>query len=51
MDWTNSDLLTADEPLETSELPQSLLIVVGGYIAPELGQMLYRFGSYITNLE
>src|SRR2546425_3733468 len=49
--YLTSDLLTADEPMELRELPQSLLIVGGGYIALELGQMFSRFGTTVTILE
>jgi mercuric reductase len=49
--YLTSDLLTSDEPLELTELPASLLIVGGGYIALELGQMFRRFGSEVTVLE
>jgi mercuric reductase len=46
-----SDLLTVDEAMELRELPRSLLIVGGGYIALELGQMFARFGTDVTILE
>ena len=49
--YLTSDLLTADEPMELRELPQSLLIVGGGYIALELGQMFSRFGTTVTIVE
>ena len=49
--YLTSDLLTVDEQLELRELPQSLLIVGGGYIALELGQMFSRFGTTVTILE
>lgn len=49
--YLTSDLLTNDEPMELRELPKSLLIVGGGYIALELGQMFFRFGSDVTILE
>jgi mercuric reductase len=49
--FLTSDLLTNDEPMEIQELPQSLIIVGGGYIALELGQMLRRFGVGVTILE
>ncbi|MCI0459319.1 MAG: mercury(II) reductase [Gemmataceae bacterium] len=49
--YLTSDLLTSDEPIELRELPHSLLIVGGGYIALELGQMFHRFGSQVTLLE
>ncbi|MDA8218126.1 MAG: mercury(II) reductase [Dehalococcoidales bacterium] len=49
--YLTSDLLTAEEPQELFDLPQSLVIVGGGYIALELGQMFHRFGSEVTILE
>jgi mercuric reductase len=49
--YLTSDLLTADEPQELFELPPSLIIVGGGYIALELGQMFRRLGSAVTILE
>ncbi len=49
--YLTSDLLTADEAMELRELPKSLLIVGGGYIALELGQMFRRFGTDVTVLE
>ncbi|MCA1580337.1 MAG: mercury(II) reductase [Acidobacteria bacterium] len=49
--YLTSDLLTNDEPLELSELPASLLVLGGGYIALELGQMFHRFGSEVTIVE
>jgi mercuric reductase len=49
--YPTSDLLTADESMELRELPKSLLIVGGGYIALELGQMFRRFGTDVTVLE
>ncbi len=49
--YLTSDLLTADEPQELFELPPSLIVVGGGYIALELGQMFRRFGSEVTILE
>ncbi len=49
--YLTSDLLTVDEPMELRELPKSLLIVGGGYIALELGQMFSRFGAEVTILE
>jgi mercuric reductase len=49
--YLTSDLLTVDEPMELKELPESLLIVGGGYIALELGQMFSRFGTEVTILE
>lgn len=49
--YLTSDLLTSDEPMELKALPTSLLIVGGGYIALELGQMFHRFGTEVTILE
>jgi mercuric reductase len=49
--YLTSDLLTSDEPQELFELPGSLVIVGGGYIALELGQMFQRLGSQVTILE
>lgn len=49
--YLTSDLLTNDEPMELRALPRSLLIVGGGYIALELGQMFARFGTEVTILE
>lgn len=51
VDYLTSDLLTANEPQELFDLPQSLVILGGGYIALELGQMFQRFGSQVTILE
>jgi mercuric reductase len=49
--YVTSDLLTSQEDVELKELPSSLIIVGGGYIALELGQMFARFGSKVTILE
>ena len=49
--FLTSDLLTHDEPMEMRELPSSLIILGGGYIALELGQMFRRFGVEVTILE
>ena len=49
--YLTSDLLTSDESTELWELPRSLVIVGGGYIALELGQMFHRFGVEVTILE
>ena len=46
--YLTSDLLTHGEAMELTELPASLLIVGGGYIALELGQMFARFGTRVT---
>ena len=49
--YLTSDLLTVGEREELTELPRSLLIVGGGYIALELGQMFRRFGAEVTIVE
>ncbi len=49
--YLTSDLLTSEEPQELWDLPRSLIIVGGGYIALELGQMFRRFGTEVTILE
>jgi mercuric reductase len=50
--FLTSDLLTNDdEPVEMWELPRSLIVLGGGYIALELGQMFQRFGVKVTILE
>ncbi len=49
--YLTSDLLTSDEAQELKELPESLVIIGGGYIALELGQMFHRFGTHVTILE
>jgi mercuric reductase len=49
--YLTSDLLASDEPQELFDLPKSLVIIGGGYIALELGQMFHRFGSQVTILE
>src|SRR6266567_8280513 len=49
--YLTSDLLSsADDPwgTELHEQPRSLLILGGGYIALELGQMFARFGTEVT---
>jgi mercuric reductase len=49
--YLTSDLLSSsDDPWETElrEQPRSLLILGGGYIALELGQMFARFGTEVT---
>jgi mercuric reductase len=48
--YLTSDLLTSQEEMELTELPHSLLILGGGYIALELGQMFARFGTEVTML-
>ena len=49
--FLTSDLLSRDEPSALTSLPSSLLLIGGGYIALELGQMFARFGTRVTVLE
>lgn len=49
--YLTSDLLARDEGRDLTDLPASLLIVGGGYIALELGQMFARFGTEVTIVE
>ncbi len=46
--YLTSDLLTHNEAMELTELPASLLILGGGSIALELGQMFSRLGTNVT---
>lgn len=45
------DFLTSTTLLDQEELPESLVILGGSYIALEFGQMFQRFGSKVTILE
>ncbi len=49
--FLTSDLLTSGEPMELTTLPTSLLVIGGGYIALELGQMFQRLGVKVTLFE
>ena len=49
--YLTSDLLTSEESQELTELPTSLVILGGGYIALELGQLFARLGTEVTLLE
>jgi mercuric reductase len=49
--FLTSDLLANDGHMEMRELPHSLVVLGGGYIALELGQMLRRFGVEVTIVE
>ncbi|WP_342303681.1 dihydrolipoyl dehydrogenase [Methanolobus sp. ZRKC5] len=42
------DFLTSDEVLELTELPESLAIIGGGYIAAEYGHFFSAMGSTVT---
>lgn len=48
--YLTSDLLTSQEGLELTTLPRSLIVIGGGYITLELGQMFARFGTQVTIL-
>jgi len=43
--------LTSTSIMELTEVPEHLLIIGGGYIGLEFGQMFRRFGSKVTILE
>ncbi len=47
----NVGYLTSRTILQLEELPESLIIIGGGYIALEIGQLFSRFGSDVTILE
>jgi len=49
--YLTSDLLSSGEAQELTELPSSLVILGGGYIALELGQLFARLGAAVTILE
>ena len=46
-----TEYLTSTTLLELEEIPKHLIIVGGGYISLELGQMMSRFGAKVTILE
>ena len=45
--YLTSDLLDADEAARLDALPESLIVLGGGYIAVELAQMFARLGSKV----
>jgi pyruvate/2-oxoglutarate dehydrogenase complex dihydrolipoamide dehydrogenase (E3) component len=47
----NKQYLTSTSILELKSIPEHLLVIGGGYIALEYGQMFRRFGSRVTILE
>lgn len=49
--YLTSDLLTGMDDMAMKELPDSMIVLGGGYIALELGQMFSRFGTEVTILE
>ncbi|RYY14855.1 MAG: mercuric reductase [Cytophagaceae bacterium] len=46
-----ADFLTTTKLLDIQEVPEHLLILGGGYIGLEFGQMFRRFGSQVTIIE
>ncbi|GIP59400.1 dihydrolipoyl dehydrogenase [Paenibacillus woosongensis] len=44
-------ILSSTEALELQEIPESLVVIGGGYIGAELGQMLSKFGTKVTIIE
>lgn len=44
-------ILSSTEALSLSEIPKRLIIIGGGYIGIELGQMYAKFGAKVTVLE
>lgn len=49
--FRNVNYLTNRSMLELEEVPENLIIVGGGYVGVEFGQMFSRFGSRVTILE
>ncbi len=46
--YLSSDLLDADEAGRLTELPESLVVLGGGYVAVELAQLFARLGSRVS---
>lgn len=46
--YLTSDLLDADEEGRMTDLPESLVVLGGGYVAVELAQLFARLGSQVT---
>ncbi|HXG39708.1 MAG TPA: FAD-dependent oxidoreductase, partial [Candidatus Limnocylindrales bacterium] len=46
--YLTSDLLDADEPGRLTEVPGSLVVLGGGYVAVELAQLFARLGSQVA---
>lgn len=44
-------VLSSTEALQLAEIPKSLIVIGGGYIGVELGQMFAKFGSKVTVIE
>ncbi|MBW6474436.1 MAG: FAD-dependent oxidoreductase, partial [Anaerolineaceae bacterium] len=47
----NVNYLDSSSIMELEEVPEHLIILGGGYIALEFGQMFHRFGSQVTILQ
>ncbi|KEP26198.1 hypothetical protein BA70_04090 [Bacillus zhangzhouensis] len=43
--------MSSTEALSLPKIPRNLVVVGGGYIGVELGQMFARFGTKVTILE
>lgn len=44
-------IISSTEALDLNELPKSLIVIGGGYIGAELGQMYSKFGTKVTIIE
>lgn len=44
-------ILSSTEALQLEEIPGSLIVIGGGYIGAELGQMFSKFGTKVTIIE
>jgi dihydrolipoamide dehydrogenase len=44
-------ILSSTEALDLPEIPKSLIVIGGGYIGAELGQMYSKFGTKVTIIE
>ncbi|MGF7047484.1 dihydrolipoamide dehydrogenase [Paenibacillus sp. DS2015] len=44
-------IMSSTEALDLPEIPKSLIVIGGGYIGAELGQMFSKFGSKVTIIE
>lgn len=50
-DLGNQRIMTSDEALEIPDVPQSLLVIGGGYIGLELGTVYHTLGSEVVLVE
>lgn len=44
-------ILSSTEALDLPEIPKSMIVIGGGYIGAELGQMFSKFGTKVTIIE